>query len=253
MNYNPMDLSGRRYLVTGAASGLGRATALLLDRLNAELVLADRDGPGLEQSASQLSRKAAVSVFDFNETGQVKEWLNKLATENGKLNGFVHFAGISYISPLKAVSESKYQAVMRVNTYAALELAKAFTHKDCYAGDNGSIVLISSVYGFVGTAANVGYAMSKSALHGITKALAMELAARKIRVNCIAPGFVKTRMAESNTQLFADDYEATVAKLHPLGLGEPDDIANMTAFLFSDAARWITGSIMNVDGGFTAQ
>jgi NAD(P)-dependent dehydrogenase (short-subunit alcohol dehydrogenase family) len=105
----------------------------------------------------------------------------------------------------------------------------------------------------VGSVANVGYAMSKSALHGITKSLAIELAPKKIRVNCIAPGFVKTSMLDSISTLFDKEYFEKINKLHPLGLGEAEDVANLIAFLFSDMSKWITGSIINIDGGYTAQ
>jgi len=132
-------------------------------------------------------------------------------------------------------------------------LAKVFTNRSVYAGEKGSIVFLSSVYGVVGSAANVSYAMSKSALHGITKSLAIELAGKGIRVNCVAPGFVKTNMLDKALGMFDENYAETINKLHPLGVGEPEDVAFSIAYLLSDAAKWVTGSIMNVDGGFTAQ
>jgi NAD(P)-dependent dehydrogenase (short-subunit alcohol dehydrogenase family) len=104
----------------------------------------------------------------------------------------------------------------------------------------------------VGSAANVGYAMSKSALHGITKSLSIELAPKNIRVNCVAPGFIKTKMLEDISDSFNDNYSETITKLHPLGLGDPEDVANVIAFLLSDMSKWITGSILSVDGGYTA-
>jgi len=115
------------------------------------------------------------------------------------------------------------------------------------------VVFISSVYGVVGSAANAGYAMSKAALHGITKALSIELAAKGIRVNCIAPGFVNTKMLDVTSDMFDSHYADTLNKLHPLGIGEPEDISYSIAFLLSDASKWITGAIFNIDGGYTAQ
>jgi NAD(P)-dependent dehydrogenase (short-subunit alcohol dehydrogenase family) len=109
------------------------------------------------------------------------------------------------------------------------------------------------VYGLVGSAANVGYAMTKGAVQSATKALAIELAPKKIRVNCIAPGFVKTEMGDSINHNFNDDYNKLIESLHPLGWGSPDDIAAGIAYLFSDMSKWITGTIMSIDGGFTAQ
>lgn len=140
-----------------------------------------------------------------------------------------------------------------MNTYAAVELAKIFTNRKIYAGEAGSIVFLSSVYGLVGSAANVGYALSKGGVQAVTKALAVELAPRKIRVNCIAPGFVKSPMMDNVSSSFSGEYISKLEGLHPLGLGEPEDIARAVLFLLSDMARWMTGTIMSVDGGFTAQ
>ena len=118
----------------------------------------------------------------------------------------MHLAGRSYIAPLKSVSEENIKKYFAINTFAALELAKVFINRNVYAGEKGSIVFVSSVYGIVGSVANVAYAMSKSALHGITKSLSVELAGRGIRVNCVAPGFVKTNMLDSASELFDSDY-----------------------------------------------
>lgn len=171
----------------------------------------------------------------------------------GKLNGFVHCAGLPYISPLKTVSAAHCEKLYTVNAYAAVELAKILMNRNVYAGEHGTIVLISSVYGLVGSAANVGYALSKGAIQGITKALSIELAPKKVRVNCIAPGFIKTKMMENVSSSFSEDYVDHLSTLHPLGLGETEDVANSVLFLLSDMSKWITGAIISVDGGFTAQ
>ena len=171
----------------------------------------------------------------------------------GKLNGFVHCAGLPYISPLKTVSAAHCEKLYTVNAYAAVELAKILMNRNVYAGEHGTIVLISSVYGLVGSAANVGYALSKGAIQGITKALSIELAPKKVRVNCIAPGFIKTKMMENVSSSFSEDYVDHLSTLHPLGLGEAEDVANSVLFLLSDMSKWITGAIISVDGGFTAQ
>ena len=143
---------------------------------------------------------------------------------------------------------------MRVNTQAGLNLAKIFTSKQGHdSNKQGSIVFISSVYGVVGSAANVAYATSKAALIGMTKALAVEFATKNIRVNCVAPGFIKTSMADGVNAMFDKEYEERIEAMHPLGWGEAKDIANAIAFLLSDASKWTTGAIFNVDGGYTAQ
>lgn len=169
------------------------------------------------------------------------------------MNGLAHIAGKPSMVPLKAITQKSCIHIFNINTYSAIELSKIFSNRTIFSGESGSIVFISSVYGLVGSAANVAYAASKAALHGVTKSLAIELAPKKIRVNCIAPGFVETNMLEKSSSLFNEEYKNNISKLHPLGLGQPEDISYSIAFLLSDAAKWITGSIMSVDGGFTAQ
>lgn len=248
-----MSLAGRRYAITGAASGIGRATSIMLSRLGAELVLIDRDAERLDGTLDECSPSDVAVPFDLKNSAGIKDMLLGVAARGTPLNGFVHLAGIPYISPLKSISESRYTEVLQINTIAALELAKAFINRKVSAEGSRSIVFISSVYACVGSEASVGYAMSKSALHGLTKSLAIELAPKKIRVNCIAPGFVATAMMQKTDQLFTQNRDEVLEGLHPLGLGEADDVAYACAFLLSEAGKWITGSIMNVDGGFTAK
>lgn len=252
-NFNPFSLSGKNYLVTGAASGIGRVTSILMSRLGAGLILTDVNQAGLEETKSFCKDTDLTMTLDLTQTSLIKAAVIDASSRFGKLHGFVHLAGMPYISPLKTISEEKCSKVYLLNTYSVFELAKAFTNKSVYAGEKGSIVLVSSVYGVVGSAANAGYAMSKAALHGITKSLAVELANKGIRINCVAPGFVKTNMMDRTSGMFSNDHAEIVSGMHPLGLGEPDDIANGIIYLLSDAAKWVTGSILNIDGGFTAQ
>ena len=253
MEFNPLNLSGRRYLITGAASGIGKATSIILSRLGAELVLVDMNMNGLKETRDACCNRTCLLELDLIDSESIKQKIFDCVSSFGKLNGFAHIAGRAYITPLKGISEKVCTEVYKLNTYAAIELSKIFTNKRIYAGEFGSVVFISSVYGLVGSAANVGYAMSKSAIIGITKALAMEYATKGIRFNCVAPGFIRTPMMDANMNSFDQDYLDTLNNLHPLGLGEPDDIAFAGAYLFSDMAKWVTGSVMNVDGGFTAQ
>lgn len=251
--YNPFDLLGHNYLITGAASGIGRQTSIVLSKLGAKLILCDLNESGLEITLNECGDGHIILPIDLADSYSIKLKLTDAISKFGKLHGFVHLAGRPYIAPLKSVSEEKCKELFVINTYAALELAKIFTNRNVYAGEKGSIVLVSSVYGVVGSAANVAYAMSKSALHGITKSLSIELAAKGIRVNCVAPGFVKTNMLDITSGMFDANYSDTLNKLHPLGIGEPEDIAFSIAYLLSDAAKWVTGSILHIDGGFTAQ
>ena len=253
MELDLLNLSGRSYLITGAASGMGRATSILLSKCGARLILVDINEDGLQITKKDCVGETMILKMDLSFPEEFKGCILSSMSSFGKLNGFVHCAGLPYISPLKTVSAAHCEKLYTVNAYAAVELAKILMNRNVYAGEHGTIVLISSVYGLVGSAANVGYALSKGAIQGITKALSIELAPKKVRVNCIAPGFIKTKMMENVSSSFSEDYVDHLSTLHPLGLGETEDVANSVLFLLSDMSKWITGAIISVDGGFTAQ
>nr|WP_199156620.1 SDR family oxidoreductase [Pedobacter sp. ASV2] len=253
MHKNFLDFSEKTFLITGAGSGIGKATALYLSSVNAKLLLLDINEDALKETLKSCNNNCDYLAIDLSDVDGIKNAVGDKIKEFGSLDGMAHIAGISYISPLKTLNTDTVSKVLRINTIAALELAKIFTKHKIYKTENPSIVFISSVYGLVGSAANVAYAMSKSALHGITKSLAIELAPKRIRVNCIAPGFIKTQMLENVSDSFDHEYNHRLNELHPLGLGEAEDIAYGITYLLSDMSKWVTGSILSVDGGFTAQ
>lgn len=246
-------VEGRCYLVTGAASGIGRATALLLSEMGAKVLLADIDVNNLERVKTECKSETDTLVIDLMDADKIKNLIKEKTVSFGKLHGFVHCAGLPYIAPLKVVNAEKVDRIYKLNTYAAIELAKVCSNKQIYAGAHGSFVLISSVYGLVGSAANVGYAMSKGAIIAITKSLAMELVNSGIRVNCVAPGFIKTPMADKVDGMMDTEYYDRLNALHPMGMGQTEDVAKSILFLLSDMSSWMTGAVLNVDGGFTAQ
>ncbi|AZA99823.1 SDR family oxidoreductase [Chryseobacterium joostei] len=253
MHKNFLDFSEKAILITGAGSGIGKATALYLSSINAKLLLLDINEDALKETLSLCNDQCDYLAIDLSDSHGIKIPVQDKIKTFGPLDGMVHIAGIPYLSPLKTLNTDTVDKVLKVNTVAALELAKIFTKHKNYKTENPSIVFISSVYGLVGSAANVAYAMSKSALHGITKSLAIELAPKHIRVNCIAPGFIKTQMLDDVSGSFDNEYNNRLNQLHPLGLGEAEDIAYGITYLLSDMGKWVTGTILSVDGGFTAQ
>lgn len=255
---NPMSLENKTIIVTGAASGIGRETARVLNGLGAKLLLLDLNRDGLDQLKNELDGRAGevvCSALDLADLDSIKPALLEAKKElGGSYTGFVHCAGIPSVLPLRALSNAQYEKVMKINVQAGLNLAKIFTAKQGHdPSQQGSIVFISSVYGIVGSAANVAYATSKAAVIGMTKALAIEFANKRIRVNCIAPGFIKSGMTDGVSALFDADYTEKIEAMHPLGWGEAIDIAHSVAFLMSDASKWTTGAVFHIDGGFTAQ
>ncbi len=252
--FNPFSLKNKRILITGGASGIGRETAVLISKLGGEGVLFDQNYKGLLETRDLCENRPNIYEIDLNSDWRlIESRIKEDVGVNGKLDGMVHCAGIPSLVPLRMLDEKECHKVMKINTYVGMELAKIFSSKKICNSAGGSIVYISSVYGQVGSACNLAYAASKASLIGITKALAIELASKKIRVNCIAPGFIKTDMEKGVKEKFDTTHERKVEKLHPLGYGRPIDIANGIVFLLSEASGWITGIVMNIDGGFTAQ
>ena len=249
---NPLSLASRRILVTGAASGIGRATCELLSALGARLIAVDVNGAALQTLAAALAGTAHVyEVFDLSNLEVIPDWMAGLAG-GGVLSGLVHAAGLQRIQALRSLSPAEYRPILTLNTEAALALARGFQRKTVVAPSGGSMVFISSVMASAGAAGAAAYSMSKAALQGLARSLAIELAARKIRVNCVAPGFVRTPLFERVAANWESGQFATVEALHPLGFGEATDVANAIAFLLADTGRWITGSVLTVDGGYTA-
>lgn len=247
---NPLSLEGQRILVTGAASGIGLATSRLFHALGAAVVMLDRDEARLAQAKASLD--VSTVTFDLLDTERLPGFFVELARVEGSFTGLVHAAGISSISPTRSLTPARYRDVFGVNAEAALALLRGFQNRSVCRANGGSVVFISSVMSIVGSAGASAYAMSKAALTGLAKSAALEFAPRGIRVNCIAPGFVKTAMFEENARLWSDEQRKQIELAHPLGLGTPEDIANAAAFLVADSGRWITGSVLVCDGGYTA-
>lgn len=250
----PLDLQGRRFLVTGAASGIGLATGLLLSRLGGRLVAIDSNAEGLKRALDSFEGGGHVGhCWDLRTIEQIPSWLMEISATGGPLFGLVHAAGLPCIQPIRLLEPCIYRDVLLVNTEAALALARGFQHKKVADPAGGSIVFLASVMALVGSPGAVAYGMTKGAVVGLVKSLSVELAPKKIRVNCVAPGFVKTPMFDRVAARWDADQSAQVEAAHPLGLGEPADVANSIAFLLADTGRWITGSVLVVDGGYTAR
>jgi 3-oxoacyl-[acyl-carrier protein] reductase len=250
---NPLDMTGRRVVVTGASSGLGRATAHILAALGASIVLIGRDKPNLIATAQELPGNAhSTESLNLEDSDSIVPRLKAIAKEGGPLHGIVHSAGAMIMRPLRMVAAADCDKVFRLNVIAAIELAKGFRTPGVNVG-GGSIVFMSSIAGLVGQPAQSLYCSTKGALIALSRSLAVELAADRIRVNCIAPAVVATGMSDKIKASVSPERWLQIEAQHPLGLGAPDDVAHAVAFLLADTGKWITGTTLVVDGGFTAQ
>ena len=249
---NPLDLHGRRILVTGAASGIGLATCKLLAELGATINAVDIDESALSLALSKHSVVGhSAFSFDLRKLDEIPSFMVEVVAQTGPLFGVVHAAGLSSVMPARLLTTDRYRDVFAVNAEAALALSRGFQQRKVCVAEGGSIVFISSVMGLVGSVGATAYSMSKAALGGITRSLALEFAHRRIRVNCVAPGFVRTQMYERLIENLDSEKRRQIEIAHPLGLGEPVDVANAIAFLLADSGRWITGSTLVCDGGYT--
>jgi NAD(P)-dependent dehydrogenase (short-subunit alcohol dehydrogenase family) len=249
---NPLDLSGQTILVTGASSGIGRETARLISQLGAHVVVAGRNEERLTETVRSLDGEGhRAELFDLSSVDEIPSWLKRISASFGPLHGLVHSAGTIKLRPLRALNSQTVEDLMSINVNAAIGLAKGFCQKNVHA-PSGSIVFLSSVTGLTGQAGLAAYAASKGAIVALTRALAVELAAEGIRVNCVAPGLVTTEMGQGQLGLLTPEQGAALEAMHLLGFGCARDVSNAIAFLLAETARWITGTVLVVDGGYTA-
>lgn len=251
---NPFSLKNKNILITGASSGIGRQCAITFSQLGANVILIARNKERLKDTFNKLEKGNHLIISqDITEYDKLEEIVNAAVDKIGKISGFVHSAGIEMTLPLRNMQPSYYEKMFSVNVIAGFELARIISKKKYINKERASFVFISSVMGIVGNPALIGYSASKGALISATKSIAIELVSKNIRVNSISPGHVKTEMANSLFEKISEKSKKEIIEMHPLGLGKPEDIANACAFLLSDASRWITGTNLIVDGGYSAR
>jgi 3-oxoacyl-[acyl-carrier protein] reductase len=243
-----MKLEGRVALVTGASQGIGRACALSLASQGATVALVARNQQKLDELAAQITAsggKAATFVIDVADEEQIKSGIKAAIGHFGKIDILVNNAGITRDQLVMRMKRADWDSVMNTNltsAYLCIQQVIGSMLKQRW----GRIVNITSIFGQMGQAGQANYAASKAGLIGLTMAMAREVASRNITCNAVAPGFIETSM----TAVLSEEFKQTAVKMIPLGrVGAAEDVANAVTFLASEEAAYITGHVLNVNGG----
>ena len=244
-----MHLKDKIAIVTGGSRGIGKEICLKFASLGANLVInyiGDKtQAEDTKAECEKLGAKVALSEGDVSKMADCEKLFQTAMDTFGRVDILINNAGITRDNLLMRMSEEEFDAVIAVNlkgTFNCMKQAARPMMKQKY----GKIINMASVVGVTGNAGQVNYAASKAGVIGMTKSMAKELANRGVTVNAIAPGFIRTAM----TDVLSDDVKAEITRVIPMGvMGETEDVANLAAFLASDASRYITGQVINVDGG----
>jgi 3-oxoacyl-[acyl-carrier protein] reductase len=246
-------LKGQTAIVTGGNAGIGKAIAMTLATHGANVVILGTNRERGDQVVNEICQKtghklASFSQVDVAKTAEVDAAIKMILETHGNVDILVNNAGITRDQLMMKMSEGDWDSVMDVNVKSCYNTCHALV-RSMMKAKKGVIVNMSSVIGLSGNIGQVNYAASKGAIISLTKSLAVELASRGIRVNCICPGFIETPM----THVMTEAQKEMLLKKIPLGrLGTPDDVAQLVLFLASPASNYITGQILTVDGGLVS-
>jgi len=247
-----LDLTGEAAIVTGAARGIGRAIALALAEFGADVAIFDIDGEGAERTAEEveaLGRRGLGLKVDVTKREEVEQGVRRVVEEFGKVDILVNNAGICINAPAEEMTEEQWDAVMDVNLRAVF-ICSQVVGREMIKRKKGSIVNIASMSGLIVNRPQpqVSYNASKAGVIALTRSLAVEWAKHGIRVNAISPGYIRTEITLSRSDLIPE----WIPNI-PMGrMGEPEEVAALAVFLASEASSYVTGANFVVDGGYTA-
>lgn len=250
----PLPLSGRVALITGATRGIGAAIAGAMADAGATVVVTGRDRKGGSATAEEISRRGGEAFYisaDLAQDGEVDRLIPSIVEQRGKLDILVNNAAIDVEKLALDYDLADWRRILRFNLEVPFRLSLDIARHLIGRGAEGSIVNISSIQGLIGAAEECAYSPAKHGLNGLTKTLAIEWARKGVRVNAIAPGFVKTEMTRYLWE--KPEISERINSRYPVGrMGVPEDIAGLAVLLASDAGSFIHGQIIAVDGGRTA-
>ncbi len=254
MSLAEFSLEGKIAFVTGAGRGLGRAGALALARAGAHLAVISRTRAQLDETAAAveaLGRKALVAVADIRNNGQIESAVRTVVEAFGRIDILFNNAGTNVRKPVVEMTEEDWHTIIDTNVKGIFLVARAVA-RQMITQKTGCIINMSSVSSVSPERDKVVYASSKGAVMQFTKGLALELAPHGIRVNAIAPGYMMTPLVKGYLEADADRYKWILQRIALGRIGQPEEIGGALVFLASDAARYITGTTITIDGGWTA-
>jgi len=235
-------------IVTGGASGIGFAIAKKFTENNIRTIIIGRDEQKLLMAANELGNLCTPITFNLNNIDAIEHKVQEILQEHGNIDILVNNAGINLKKEFTEVSITEFQSILTTNVTAVFAISQAIV-KHMIPKKKGVIIHISSMASRYGLPKVIAYTASKAAIEGMTRAMAVELSPMGIRINCIAPGFIATEMSAKALNNDPDRLSKVIARTPMCKLGLPEDIADAALFLASDAAKFITGTILTVDGG----
>lgn len=247
---NPMDLTGKKILISGATGGIGRATASTISQLGGQVILIDVFRNKMKDMLQTLERNGHASYYaNFLDTSCIEDVIKQIYEENGRLDGFVHCAGIAPMRPFKMTKSDDIIPTMQINFFSFVEIVRCITQKKRFS-DGGSIVAMSSTGSIHGKPTKTAYSASKAAIDAAIRCMVCDLQKQKIRINSVMPSWVNTAMYRDFLRDYPDSKDiCEIEERQYMGVSEPEEVANVIAFLLSDATKTITGTSILMDGG----
>lgn len=251
--FNPFSLEGKKILITGASSGIGRQCAIDCSKMGAQVALVARNEDRLNETLSMMEGDGHCSfVCDLSRNELIVDLVSIIVEKVGKLDGLIYAAGIEITKPAKITSIIEYSSILNINTISCIELIKQIGGIK-YSNKGASFICISSILSVIARSGLSAYAASKGAIVSASRVLAIELSKRLIRVNCISPGTILTPMMQKVLSDMTEEDKCNRLSGFLLGLGATTDISNACLYLLSDASKWVTGQNLIVDGGYTVK
>jgi NAD(P)-dependent dehydrogenase (short-subunit alcohol dehydrogenase family) len=239
-----IDLKGKKIVVTGASSGIGKEVALLISKLGADVIITGRNLDALKDTASRVVTNCEFITCDLAEESEIEHFSKQV----GSIDGLAHCAGIVQPFPIKYIKAKHIDAVMKINLFSGILLCSNLLRNKSF-NNGSSVIFISSVSADHPYNGSALYSVSKKGLEAFARSFSLEQATKKMRANVVSPALVKTAIFDQTKDAYDKEYVEHIEGQYPLGIGEPLDVAQMIAFLLSDNSKWITGTTIKMDGG----